>query len=661
MYKQLRNDGFTLVEIIVSIAIGSVVLGLILSIILTSFNLFGNLSTTKLKKDSLDNIVSYVRGQILNAGTVVISEQKPSGNDWKWLYVDNDMLYRGDQAHNSGITVLDANYYNKRTNVDTSSKVNKLSIGVKVYRTNTDKNSDSSYRAKFSYTFQNSDEKYTKGDTVKFSNVKSLGDGEESSYSGDIRKIEAGKDATYTLSSTMKLYYKGTTNNSIPSPAGSYTGTIEDKIAFMTPYLNRGYFVPGTSNNDSELFSIPSNNAYRLGDFSYYQGYWWMKISNDASTSYEGPGNGAASWQKLDKNYTNGCPYQKGDVVLSEGYFYKCIVNNTKYAPPADWSANNYKGTGNTVGSPTWLCLGKENVLDKSTPGFDTSFSNLGEGDLSKIFKWQAPTTSPINDTARTSLQGYKIYANDYENVAAYDANTFKTSDYAVGSLIKVKVANSGVNGGDTNSYYQLYKKIYEPDATTTKSDLAPGGSFMSGWKLLENEYMPNSSYEAGDSVRIGTPGLNTDGNEKNYIQFLSDGKLSEDLNVSYIVNVESKDDNGNAVSKEETRKASYKLNVKALGTNSSYEYLAYKFNLMDPYMIKVNDGSIVSGDYYFTNFEGKSTKYWVKRSMIYNTTSTDPITKDVYQSGKTQSVTVDNDAMMKTYWTQKSVNELNG
>ena len=63
MYKQLKNDGFTLVEIIVSIAIGTVVLGLVLSMITTAFSNFGTASNTNLKKSSLDGIVSYVRGQ----------------------------------------------------------------------------------------------------------------------------------------------------------------------------------------------------------------------------------------------------------------------------------------------------------------------------------------------------------------------------------------------------------------------------------------------------------------------------------------------------------------------------------------------------------------------------------------------------------------------
>ena len=689
-----RNEkGFTLIEIIVSTAIASIVIAVTLSMILTSFDLFGNLSTTKLKKDSLDNIESYVRSQVLNAGTIVISSKKPAGDDWKWLYVDHDMLYRGDKNNEDGKPVLDVSYYNKKSLDDTNKKANVLKMSVTAYRSNAESSEESEFRAKFSYVFSNSDEKYTKGDTVKFSNVKSLKDGETSPYNGDIRSLGIGKDSTSILSSTMKLYYKGAGSSSSSgdnnnNQKGSYTGTVADKLTFMSSYLNRGYYVTGTSNNDDELFKIPSNNTYRLGDFTYYQGYWWIKITNDDINSYNPPENGSSTWQRIDKNYINENTYLKGDVVLYNNYYYKCNYDKTSYNPPDEWNSTNYRGNGNQKENSRWICLGKENEIDLSTPGFDTTFANLGNGQLSNLFNLQAPKSSPINDNARTSLPNYKIYSHKYEgvpiydenatvtkdsetNVNVYNKNTFNTDNFNVGGLIQVKVANSGESGGNKDCYYRLYKKIYEPDATTNKGELVPGGSFMSGWKLLENEYMPNSSYEAGDSVRIGTSSLNADGNEKNYIQFLSNGKISEKLNVNYYsVYKEIIDHYRWKETKYDFKdeSASYSSNVSMLGTKDSYEYLACKFNLYDPTLIEAKNGKVSTIGYY-TNYDGKSTQYWIKRAMIYNSLTTNATTKSIQVTKQVDdnntvrkdiNVTVDNDAMMNTYWTRKSVNELN-
>lgn len=661
-----RNEkGFTLIEIIVSTAIASIVIAVTLSMILTSFDLFGNLSTTKLKKDSLDNIESYVRSQILNAGTVVISSKKPAGDDWKWLYVDHDMLYRGDKNNEDGKPVLAVDYYNKKSLDDSSSKANVLAIGVKVYHMSTDQDSESGFRAKFSYVFSNSDEKYTKGDTVKFSNVKSLSDNQTSPYDGDIRNIKAGKDTSYVLSSTMKLYYKGSSSSSSSdsdNQKGSYTGTVVDKLQLMSSYLNRGYFVKKSeSDQNADYFDLPTNNSYRLGDFVYYQGYWWLKISNDETTVYDpiADNNGKASWQKMDKNYTNASVYLKGDIVLYNGYYYQCNIPSTSYNAPEKSHTNNWEDNGIEVSDARWNCLGKENEIDTSVPGYDPSLVNFGDGNMSNIFKLQAPSTSPINDSARTSLPNYKTYSTKYDGVPVYNENTFDTKNFSVGSLIQVKVANSGKNGGDTDCYYRLYKKIYKPDATTNKSDLVPGGSFMSGWKLLENEYMPNSSYEAGDSVRIATTSLNVDGNEKNYIQFLSEGVISEKLKVNYKVQVES--DNWNY--KFNTEIASYNVKVSSLGTKSSYEYLAYKFELMDQYKMKIDkDKNVIPNDYYYTMYNNETTKDYIKKAMIFTLNKKNSQKYSIWSEEirGNKEFTIDNDAMMNTYWTRKSVNELN-
>ena len=653
MDKKIGNKGFTLIEVIVSIAIGSIVLGVVLSIIVTSFNIFGSLSTSYLKKKSLDNIMSYVREELLNAHVVVISEKKPKGDDWKWLYVDNDMLYRGTNSMKEEAPFLSYDYYNKHSLTDNSSKANKLAISLTVFRSPTD-----NFRAKFSYVLSNNDEKYSKEDTIKFSNIKASSS--TSSYDGDITKITSDKQ-DYVLSNTLKLYYKGAkSSNSTDHQKGSYTHTIVDKLNIMNTYLNRGYYVLTSVSNgqdeNTDYFELPTNNSYRLGDFAYYEGYWWMKVKNDTSGVNNPPQatNGDASWQRLDENFTPASTYLKGDVIKYNNYYYQCNANKTSYQAP---------GSDNSI----WKLLGDASDLDTTTPGYDTSFTGFTDDSnttsLGALFNLTAPSTSPINDESRTSLPNYKTYSIKYDNVPIYDSNTFNTANYKVGSLIQVKVKGSDGGRGEAYAYYRLYKKIYEPDALENnpenKAKLAPGGSFMSGWKLLENEYMPNSSYAAGDAMRIATSGLNTDGNEDNYIQFLQKGKITESFNVQpYYYKY----------SKIFMRSTYYNQPVDNLGTKSSIDYVAYKNALINPYSIVVNNKKeIVSGNYY-SDFNGRTTLFWTKRSMIYNMSATNVIQGTTYVNypevpdpyGANISLTVDNDAMMNTYWTRVSVNDLN-
>ena len=79
------------------------------------------------------------------------------------------------------------------------------------------------------------------------------------------------------------------------------------------------------------------------------------------------------------------------------------------------------------------------------------------------------------------------------------------------------------------------------------------------------------------------------------------------------------------------------------------------------------NKKEIVSGNYY-SDFNGRTTLFWTNRSMIYNMSATNVIQGTTYVNypevpdpyGANISLTVDNDAMMNTYWTRVSVNDLN-
>ena len=57
----MKNEkGFTLIEIIVSVAVGSIILGIVLSLLVTSFRLFDQSAQESQSKETNDNVISYI-------------------------------------------------------------------------------------------------------------------------------------------------------------------------------------------------------------------------------------------------------------------------------------------------------------------------------------------------------------------------------------------------------------------------------------------------------------------------------------------------------------------------------------------------------------------------------------------------------------------------
>lgn len=562
-----RNEkGFTLIEIIVSTAIGVVVLGLVLSIILTSFDTFGTFSTKKLKKEALDSIIDYVRDEVQNSTDVVISKTPPklstsnSGN-WKWLAVANGRLYYGSYTYDqekskgtgTGRMYTNDSYYNTKDSYDrdasnttlTMSYAKKTSDSTSESKTSTDK----VRIVTFYYMLSNNSEQYKKNDAIEFSNVHEV-DGSSSLNSGDIRTLPdvEKKDAvslannysnevtsfTNSNSSIMRVYYQKDTGNTSssgdnnkPSENVNLTHTIADKINEINANNNRGYYVGRAdnfqdSNNENfydnpeskNSYNIPLANTYRPGDFVYYKGNWWLLMSSEGNGENKDPLNGANMWQCLDGQYHNGNYYNYGDIVKAGNVYYKFIAKNEH-----SWNApsGNYTDDESNANGKQWLYLGTDKP---TTDGYDKTFSNLADGKGANAITQGTPASSPALDASRASIPNVTASTTKYDTstVPIYNPNNFKTSDYAVGSLIQVEVKNSGDNNGN-NPYYRLYKKIFEPADYINKKDKVPGNSFQSGWKLLENEYMPSSSYTSGDTLRLGTSNLDNLDTTKDYIR----------------------------------------------------------------------------------------------------------------------------------------------
>ena len=620
MYKQLRNDGFTLVEIIVSIAIGSVVLGLVLSIILTAFNTYGTFSTKKLKKEALDNIVNYVREEIQNSTDVVISTTPPqlsttdSGN-WKWFAVANDRLYQGNYKYNkdnksgtgSGRMFTDDNYYNTKDTYDKDNSQTKISIKY------SKKTSDATTAATsstskvrivtFYYTLSNASEEYKKDDAIEFSNVSEV-DPTTSLNSGDLRALSdvQAKDAvslnntsttnltsfTNNDNSIKRLYYQKksstttTDDNNNNKPNSGLTHTVADKIYEMTANSNRGYYV-GTANNfqddnnenfyenpeSKNSYNVPLSNTYRPGDFVYYKGHWWLLMSANGSPENNEPKfDGSGIWQCLDGQFHTGNTYNYGDIVLRNKVYYKYLGtsgvewNNPENSETDDESNPYYK---------LWLNLGT-NV--PSQDGYDKTFINLANSKGANAISQKTPSGSPALDKARASLSGVKPYTIKYDSVPVYNSGTFYKLKYNVGDLIQVEVKNSGDSEGK-NPYYRLYKKIFEPADYISEKNKVPGNSFQSGWELLENEYMPSSSYTSGATLRLGTSNLD---NLDTTADFIRVKTPSSDTQVKFDY-YDSKE--------KKNSKARTTLTPMDICSSEAEVYFGIKYNYIDKYNIE--------------------------------------------------------------------------
>ena len=440
-----KNNGFTLIEIIVSLAITIAVLSSVLLIALNVTDVFNNTSDMANLKTSVDKISEYVRDQLEYSTEVTMSKAgtaPTSDSDWHYLYVKDGMLYR------DGESVYTAGYYSGKS-------LNITFVGY--YK--------SKSRMDLTYTLGTGSDSYEKKDTLKLVNLNLSS--ENVTY--------PDTDATYYLDIDSSnnggkyLYYRNNSTVNIKTNSSSATtdGTVADKIYLMTAHLNRGYF-----KTDFSIFTISYPYHYNSGQYVFYNGYWWLKVSNTNDDRIPGSDE---TWQRLSPYYDSGVNsgYEKGDIV---------IYNNEYYQWNQSYLFNSYgKDLSDHIHDWEWK------KIDKPT----TSSYTITGSDI------KAPAGSPVYKRPSS----IKIYDTDSSEIEEWSS----TGSYAVGSFVKVKT-NMGDNGVP---YYQFYKKVF-----STSLNYKPGVTTdyvyaRSGWELLENEYTPYSSYTNGDVVSMPLTSVN--------------------------------------------------------------------------------------------------------------------------------------------------------
>lgn len=408
------NRGFTLIEIIVSLAITIAILSSVLLIAQNVTDVFNNVSDTSNMKTSVDKISEYVRDQLeYSTDVTMATENKYALSDgWHYLYVSEGKLYR------DGKSVYSDGYYNSGT----------LEVTYVGY-------TQSKSRMDLTYTLKNDSDSYQKKDTLKLLNLN-LKD-TDISYPDTDDTYYLDIDNTKNHDSSGKdqyLYYKSDTTVSINNNNSvALDGTVADKIYLMTGQQNHGYY----KENGNDAIAITRAYYYEAGDYVYYEGFWWMRTYQTHDNKE--PNTQGCGWTRLSPYYDKGVYsyYTVGDIVIYNNEYYQCTN---------DWVFSyGITLTSNTYG---WKKIDKPTSSNYTIPNSDIV----------------TPKSSPIFD--RPSY--LSIYSTDSDKIAEYSSS--KT--YAVGDFVKVAV-NTGSNG---NTYYEFYKKVFSTSSQLAPGTSASSG-----------------------------------------------------------------------------------------------------------------------------------------------------------------------------------------
>lgn len=473
-----KGNGFTLVEIIVSIAIGSIVLLIAGGIILSSSNFLMTTTDMDIDKRAVDSIVDFVRGEIEYSTDVrfvqhgdELAPNYTEDSDWHYFYIKDNELYR------DGAKVFAKSFTNNKS----------LSISMKGNGTST-----SNHRLDIKYALlDNKNEiSYSSRDTVMLLNLSvSQEILNQGIYSADYKDLS---DNGYWLFYTKKAKDLA----SIPEEEIKYTGTVADQIKFLNIFTNRNDLYDANMQGATGKYI----NQY---EFVFYKGYWWQLLdqSNYYGYNAEKPDK-TYKFKKISSYFDSASAYEQGDIVIYNDEYYRCtnrMVSN-------GFSDEYYPLNGSWRGNSFWERIDKEKLKNN-----DGSFKD-GSIHINK-----SRTESQITNYSNTILS--KIINLDLSKAIEFDASN--------NSSIPVVNLSIGVQQND------LYK-ITETDIISKQKKIryfiklfddtgklpGQGGPDGCDWQELSMEYIPNSAYATGD--RVKQP-YTAGGLENNYIKCIKD------------------------------------------------------------------------------------------------------------------------------------------
>jgi prepilin-type N-terminal cleavage/methylation domain-containing protein len=433
--RQFNKKGFTLVEIIVSIAIFSAVLAVLGSVMVSGFKYFYETSNTDLDKRSIDQLSSYVREQLLYATDVKIQNSKPEGK-WYSISVVDNKLHHYDQDE------IDLNAFNN----DSYYNGHSFKMTVKAYENN---------RLDLSYSMLDGTEAlYTTRDTLELMNVTSI---ENAPFADE--KIVGQDD--------LKIYYKkdktAINNGNVDDTPTVITGTVADQIEWLNIFNTRYY------NN------IYSETYFSRGDFIFYDGAWWRYIYSSTYqanlTSYYIE-NGFL--KKIDSVFAPNSYYEYGDIVFypETQLYYKYIGNSqhevwkTGPVPETGWGSSFWKSIGNKPLNNSNLECGN---IEFSVNRKKTVAGKLLDIELNKISEFQQENIYPV---CKTPLNPD---INDF--VKVYNSSSKQYQYY-------IKIFDSGYNIAPG--------EVYSSSINNIQVDFVD-------WQLICVDALSNNAYIGGE------------------------------------------------------------------------------------------------------------------------------------------------------------------
>ncbi len=456
-----NKKGFTLVEIIVSIALASIILMLAGTLILSSTNLLNTSSERDLDKRTVDSVIEFVREEIeyatdvriLNSSSNHIPDYQNDAN-WHYFYIKDYKLYR------DGIDVFSDGFYSGRD----------FKMVVKA-------NYQNKVRVDIRYILNDGrEDTYTSRDTLMLLNLSVSSEIQnEPLYPSEYKSISEESDDDEYKDGYRIYYNKKYIPPTNSQPENGRTGTVADIIQNIS------------TENCKGLFNPKGRYVYQKGEIVWWNGEWWEATESSNESEYM-PGK-TRYWKRLNKNWTwptftssenkMYSSYSKGDIVMYNNKYFRATDN--VWCDSSNYLLNWFNINVLIDDDPYNNYCVWELILD--TSDLDSkeyiSTSIYKKGNILEMFFPENLTS--LKDPTRN---GIDLFDN--------------TKSYKQGDIVKIK------NNYNDQTYFDLYFKIDDVERS-----LVPGGSPDSGWMKIDILFDTKSSYIKNACLKVNPGSLN--------------------------------------------------------------------------------------------------------------------------------------------------------
>lgn len=415
-----NKNGFTLIEIIVSIMIASIGMLIATTIILDSMGYFDKTVAADTDKQSLDGIKNYFQEELMFASDVRIQTDYPKKSngdydgDWHYLFIKDNKLYRDKDSStdfNDAISVYNEDYYKNGRKVFIQARgIGDYRIDLKFYIT--DRNGKiSSYKK---------DNEYKTSSTIELLNLKEyIIQKNGISYLKDVKSLlDLSTDTGY---GGYKVFYKKEEmliDKSEEDDSLDTSGTVADQIACMTDKNNKGEFL--------------TEKRYYPGDMIYLiengEKVWYRCIHTEsiyASTVNEIIADSSLRWKRIDAYYNEHSGYLKGDRVIDKktNKYYECIKDTMNTGGVKALSLTEFWKEIEKPKEPNKNCKIQAETIYKDTVADKDDDPNIviedydeasGIGGNTKFVRYNGDVWLKLDNGAGNTLPGEKNNQEEY-------------------------------------------------------------------------------------------------------------------------------------------------------------------------------------------------------------------------------------------------------